>query len=189
MSCKKVLAQGFFVRKERYFLRLLKGHWHQKSMAKDRNGIDNRYWIYFQVPVSILLWEIHTFCARNMGVHIWRTNSECQDMRKQDKKLDSRAAKKGMKKLVSSDWQKILVLRTWHLWWEKLVRKHSLLSLIQLKLLIHLLLLSNRDDTKMLAIKKCLSMSISNAGDVMPLSPSQKEGNILNIVLHLLKTW
>ncbi len=47
-------------------------------------------------------------CARNMGAHVrhgtWRTKG----MRKQDEKPDSRAAEKGAKKLVSSDYAKIL---------------------------------------------------------------------------------
>jgi hypothetical protein len=47
-------------------------------------------------------------CARNMGVHVQRSTSECKGMRKRDKKLDSRAAKKSAKKLVSSNFAKIL---------------------------------------------------------------------------------
>ncbi len=47
-------------------------------------------------------------CARNMGAHarrgIWRTKG----MRKRDEKLDSQAAKKVAKKLLSSDNEKIL---------------------------------------------------------------------------------
>jgi hypothetical protein len=46
-------------------------------------------------------------CARNMGAHvghgIWSTKGI-----KQDEKSDSRAAKKGAKKLVGSDFAKIL---------------------------------------------------------------------------------
>jgi hypothetical protein len=47
-------------------------------------------------------------CARYMGAHvghgIWSTNG----MRKRYKKLDSRAAKKGVKKLVGSDFVEML---------------------------------------------------------------------------------
>jgi hypothetical protein len=43
-----------------------------------------------------------------MGAHVRRTSSECQWYEKRDKKLDSRAAEKGMKKLVSRDFAKIL---------------------------------------------------------------------------------
>ncbi len=50
----------------------------------------------------------HIMCARNMGVPVqhgtWRNNG----MTKQDEKLDSRAAEKGAKKLVSSYCVKIL---------------------------------------------------------------------------------
>ncbi len=42
------------------------------------------------------------------GVHIQGTTLECKGMRKQDEKPDSHAAKKGAKKLVSSDFVKIL---------------------------------------------------------------------------------
>ncbi len=47
-----------------------------------------------------------------MGVHVQRTSSECQGYKKWDKKLDSRAAEKGAKKLVSSDFAKILEVAT-----------------------------------------------------------------------------
>ncbi len=57
---------------------------------------------------SVLLWETHAFCARNMGVHVQGTSSECQWYEKRDKKSDSCAAKKGTKKLVSSNFAKIL---------------------------------------------------------------------------------
>jgi hypothetical protein len=43
-----------------------------------------------------------------MGAHEQRISLECQWYKKRDEKLDSRAAKKGPKKLVSSDFAKIL---------------------------------------------------------------------------------
>jgi hypothetical protein len=46
-----------------------------------------------------------------MGVHVQRTSSECQSYQKRDEKLDSRAAEKGAKKLVSSDFAKILNMK------------------------------------------------------------------------------
>jgi hypothetical protein len=48
------------------------------------------------------------FYARNMGAHVQGTSLECQWYLKLDEKSDSRAAKKGAKKLVSSDFAKIL---------------------------------------------------------------------------------
>jgi hypothetical protein len=42
-----------------------------------------------------------------MGAHVQCTSSECQWYEKRDKKSNSRAAKKGAKKLVSSDFAKI----------------------------------------------------------------------------------
>jgi hypothetical protein len=47
-----------------------------------------------------------------MGAHVRRTSLECQGYKKQDKKSDSRAAKKGAKKIVSSDFAKILEIAT-----------------------------------------------------------------------------
>jgi hypothetical protein len=47
-------------------------------------------------------------CARNMGAHVRHGTQRTKGMRKWDEKLDSRAAKKGAKKLVSSDYAKIL---------------------------------------------------------------------------------
>jgi hypothetical protein len=47
-----------------------------------------------------------------MGVHVGRSSLECQGYEKQDEKSDSRAAKKGAKKLVSSDFAKILEVAT-----------------------------------------------------------------------------
>jgi hypothetical protein len=47
-----------------------------------------------------------------MGAHVRCTSSECQRYEKGDKKLDSCAAEKGAKKLVSSDFAKILEVAT-----------------------------------------------------------------------------
>jgi hypothetical protein len=47
-----------------------------------------------------------------MGAHVQRTSLECQWYKKRDKKLDSRAAEKGAKKLVSSNFAKILEVAT-----------------------------------------------------------------------------
>jgi hypothetical protein len=47
-----------------------------------------------------------------MGAHVQRTSLECQGYKKRDKKLDSRAAKKGAKKFVSSNFAKILEVAT-----------------------------------------------------------------------------
>ncbi len=62
----------------------------------------------YQVPASILLWEnvwyVPEIWGRMYDVVPWSTKG----MRKQDKKLDSHAAEKGAKKLVSSDCVKIL---------------------------------------------------------------------------------
>ncbi len=43
-----------------------------------------------------------------MGAHVQGASLECQWYEKRDENLDSRAAKKGTKKLVSSDFAKIL---------------------------------------------------------------------------------
>ncbi len=47
-------------------------------------------------------------CAQNMGVHVRCGTQRIKGMRKQDEKLDSRAAEKGAKILVSSNYAKIL---------------------------------------------------------------------------------
>jgi hypothetical protein len=62
--------------------------------------------------MSVLLQETHPFCARNMGVHVKCTSLECQWYEKRDEKSDSRAAEKGAKKLLSSDFAKILEIAT-----------------------------------------------------------------------------
>ncbi len=62
--------------------------------------------------MSILLQETHMFCSRNMGAHVRCTSSECQWYKKWDEKLDSRAAKKDAKKLVTSNFAKILEVAT-----------------------------------------------------------------------------
>jgi hypothetical protein len=58
--------------------------------------------------MSILLRETHAFCAKNMGAHVQRTSLECQWYDKRDKKLDFCEDEKGTKKLVSSNFAKIL---------------------------------------------------------------------------------
>ncbi len=47
-------------------------------------------------------------CATNMEAHIGRSTLEYQRYEKQEKKFNSHAAKKGAKKLVSSDCVQIL---------------------------------------------------------------------------------
>ncbi len=47
-----------------------------------------------------------------MGAHVRGTSSECQGYGKQDERLDSCAAEKGAKKLVSSNFAKILKVAT-----------------------------------------------------------------------------
>ncbi len=47
-----------------------------------------------------------------MGAHVRCTSLECQSYKKRDKKSDSRAAETGAKKLVSSDFAKILEVVT-----------------------------------------------------------------------------
>ncbi len=47
-----------------------------------------------------------------MGMHVQHTSLECQWYEKRDKKLDSRAAEKGTKRLVSSNFAKILEVVT-----------------------------------------------------------------------------
>jgi hypothetical protein len=47
-------------------------------------------------------------CGRNMGGHVQRDTWRTKGMRKWDEKLDSHAAKKVSKKLVRSDYAKIL---------------------------------------------------------------------------------
>ncbi len=68
--------------KKRYDLRLPNGRSHQKPSVKGGKGKENLCWVYYQVSLSILLWETHTFCARNMGAHVRRTTLKCQRYKK-----------------------------------------------------------------------------------------------------------
>jgi hypothetical protein len=47
-------------------------------------------------------------CARNMGAHVQCGTRRNKGMTKRDEKLDSRTVEKGAKKLVSSNYAKIL---------------------------------------------------------------------------------
>ena len=68
------------------------------------------------MPVLILLPGSHKHltsrkrvkCARNLGAHVRRGTRGTKGMRIRDEKLDSHAAEKGIKKLVSSDYAEIL---------------------------------------------------------------------------------
>jgi hypothetical protein len=79
-----------------------------ETFSKRRNGE--------RIPVQILVPGSHkrlasrkcTMCAKNMEVHVQRGTQRTKGMRKRDEKSDSRAAKKGAKKLVSSNYAKIL---------------------------------------------------------------------------------
>ncbi len=68
--------------KKRYDLHFPNGRLHQNPLAKDGKGKENLCWVYYQVFLSILLWETHKFCARNMGVHVQHTTSKCQRYKK-----------------------------------------------------------------------------------------------------------
>ncbi len=94
--------------KKRYDLRLPNRCLHKKPLVKGGTGKENRYWFMYQVPVSVFLWE-NAWCVpetwgRTYDVLPWSTKG----VRNWDEKLDSRAAKKGAKKLVSSECAKIL---------------------------------------------------------------------------------
>jgi hypothetical protein len=97
-----------FYEKDRYELCSVQRTFSPETFGKIRKREIHRYWGYYQVPTSILLWETHAFCARNMGAHVQGTSLEWQWYKKQDEKLNSCAAKKGAKKLVSSNFAKIL---------------------------------------------------------------------------------
>jgi hypothetical protein len=94
--------------KKRYDLQSPNGHLHEKPLAKGGMGIECRYKILNKVTTIILLREKCIMCARNMGAHVRRGTQRTKGMRKRDEKLDSRAAEKGAKKLLSSNYAKIL---------------------------------------------------------------------------------
>ncbi len=110
MSRKKVSVWGFLWVSKVWFAFAL-WMFAPKTFGKRRKEENYWYWVNYQVPMSILLQETHLFCARYMGAHVRRTSLECQRLEKQDKKLDSHAAKKGVKKLVSSDFCKNTQIR------------------------------------------------------------------------------
>ncbi len=102
-SCTVYLS-GAYVTQESLSLRIFvskKGIIHVRPMGVRTRNLR-------QKAESVLLPETHALCARNMGAHVWHTSLECQWYKKQDKKSDSRAAKKCTKKLVSSNFAKIL---------------------------------------------------------------------------------
>jgi hypothetical protein len=68
------------------------------------------------MPVLILVPGSHEhltsrkriMCSRNMGAHVRHSIQSMKGIKKWDKKLESHATKKGVKKLVSSNVAKIL---------------------------------------------------------------------------------
>ncbi len=107
MSRKKVSVQGFlWVRKVWFTFPLWT--FAQETFGKRQKG--KRSPVVSVLPSSCesLASKTHAFCARNMGAHEQHTSLECQRYKKQDKKPDSHAAKKGTKKLVSSVFANIL---------------------------------------------------------------------------------
>ncbi len=98
-----------YVQKERYAMQSPNGRLHQKPLAKSGNGK--------QTPLLRLLPGSHKHLALRKQLQCVPQTWGCthnilsgsaQDLRKRDKKLDSRAARKGAKKLVSSNCAKIL---------------------------------------------------------------------------------
>jgi hypothetical protein len=81
------------------------GHLHEKPLAKGGTGKECWYKLLYQVPMSS---RKCIMCARNMGAHVRGGNQRNKGMRKRDEKSDSRTAEKGAKKLVSSNYAKIL---------------------------------------------------------------------------------
>ncbi len=78
-----------------------------ETLAKGGTGKECRYKFLYQVPTSVLLLRKHVMCARNMGAHVRRGIWSAKGI-KTGWKSDSRAAEKGAKKLVRSDFVKIL---------------------------------------------------------------------------------
>jgi hypothetical protein len=62
----------------------------------------------YQVPASVFLQENAWFVLETWGRTYGVVTQSTKGMRKRDEKLDSRAAKKGTKKLVRSNCAKIL---------------------------------------------------------------------------------
>jgi hypothetical protein len=68
------------------------------------------------MPVLILVPGSHerltsrkrVMCARNMGMHVRHGIQSTKGIKTRDEKLDSHTAKKGAKKLVSSNFAKII---------------------------------------------------------------------------------
>ncbi len=79
---QEIASLRILCEKKRYDLCLPNKRLHQKPLAKGGKGKENLCWVYFQVSLSVLLQEIHAFCARNMGAHVQRTTSECQRYKK-----------------------------------------------------------------------------------------------------------
>ncbi len=109
ISSKKVQAQGSCVKKQ-------KGWWAitQWTVAPESSGKERKW---EKNPVLSLLPGSHerltlrkqAWCVPETWGHTYNVlPGSAQGLRKQDKKLDSHAAKKGTKKLVSSDCAKIL---------------------------------------------------------------------------------
>ncbi len=80
-----------------------------ETFGERRNG--ERMPVLIHVPGSheCLALRKCIMCARNMGAHIQCGTRRTKGMRKRYEKTNSRAAKKGTKKLVNSDCAKILV--------------------------------------------------------------------------------
>jgi hypothetical protein len=93
--------------KKRYDLRSPNGHLHVKPLAKDGTG---KKLVLILVPGSHkrLASRKHVMCAKNMEARIKCSTLEYQRYEKIGREIASRAAKKGVTKLVSSNCAKIL---------------------------------------------------------------------------------
>jgi hypothetical protein len=87
---------------------LLPEHTKRKRQASVRDCTKSARRRFRTQDVSYLERHLTTRPHETWGVHVQCTSSECQGYEKWDKKLDSHAAEKGAKKLVSINFAKIL---------------------------------------------------------------------------------
>ena len=104
---KKVSDQEYYVRKKD----MIRNHPTDIRMRNLRQKVDmGKKPVLILVPGSRkrLAFKKGIMCAKNMGAHVQCTTLESQRYEKTGREIDSPAAKKGVKKLVSSNCAKII---------------------------------------------------------------------------------
>ncbi len=91
-------AQGFLWVRKMWFV-FFQRRFAPETFSERQKGERSPVVSLYQVPASVLLQEIHAFCAKNMGAHVRHTTSECQRYQKMGQEIGFLCSRERRKEL------------------------------------------------------------------------------------------